>query len=91
MPALRTELAAAEGEADLSDAEIKERALARAFEAPLAEDLAELECAEYTDQEMREDTEMVDWEAAFEEVGEMERQKQQAHLELQLELERQKA
>jgi len=37
---------------------------------------------------MREDTEMVDWEAAFEEVGEMERQKQQAHLELQLELER---
>jgi len=49
MPALRTELAAAEGEADLSDAEIKERALARAFEAPLAEDLAELECAEYTD------------------------------------------
>jgi len=72
MPAIRDEVAA-EGEAEVNEEEVVGRTLARVFEEPIAEDIAVLECADYTEAEIQHDTESVDWESAFEEVGEMER------------------
>ena len=91
MPAIKAEVEA-EGEgADTSAAAVTQRAIERLFEQPIAEDITQLECTDYTDQEIQNDIDAVDWEVAHEEVQEMERQKQQAHLELQLERERLKA
>ena len=73
MPAVNEEIAAAEEEETPTETEIKARAFQKACEAPLVEDLAQLECPEYTEQEIQHDIESVDWEAAFEEVNEMER------------------
>lgn len=43
------EIEAGEGEAEVTEEEINERVILKAFETPLAEDLEQLECAEYTD------------------------------------------
>ena len=47
-------------------------------------------CEEYTDEEIKQDHDAVDWDKAFDEINKMEEQKRQLYLQMIQEQERQK-
>jgi len=52
--------------------------------------LSKVICEEYTDEEIKQDHDAVDWDKAFDEINKMEEQKRQLYLQMIQEQERQK-
>jgi hypothetical protein len=78
-------------EADLTADQQKERAMELLVEAGVSEDLSSLVCEEYSDQEIKQDYELVDFERASELIESAEaaqEAKRQEDLEQAAELER---
>ena len=76
MAELREQIRQETAEEDLADDEIAAIAKSRLLEEGLLSgESPSTECADYTDEEIRRDTESVDWESAFLEVEKREEEK----------------
>lgn len=75
---------------DLGDEEIAVLVQSRLLEQGVTTDLSKVICEEYTDEEVRQDHDALDWDKAFDEINKMEEQKRQLYLQMIQEQERQK-